>query len=187
MPEDNKNSTVPLKDLIALKQILKDKEKKWDTEKAQFNSRIVQLQNEVKIAKADGENSDEVELVKKHLLEQAEQVTKDRSKLDDDLNSYKLKEREFRARDIASTLKSKGVEITVESLLNEEDMDSKSKDLLVEHLAKENESLKKAPSSPESVFESGSGGVVKKQVRDMDDKEFAAYEKQLTQAALLKK
>ena len=185
-PEDNKR-TVPERDVIALKEILKGKEKKWESEKTQFNSRIGQLENELKIAKANGEDTDEVGLVKKHLLDQAEQVNKDRTKLDEDLNSYKLKEREFRARQIAHDLKSRGVEIEVESLLNEENMDAKSKDLLVEHLAKENESLKKTPSTPESVFESGSGGVTKKQPKDMTNEEFAAFEKSLHRQVLSRK
>jgi len=185
--------TVPTSEYLKIKNILKDKEKKWETAETNFKSQISQLQNEVKIAKANGENTEEVDLVKKHLVEQAEQIEKARSKLTEDSNSHTKREREFRAREIASDLKSRGVEVTVESLLDEENMDIKAKDLLVDHLAKENETLKKSPAPGESVFESGTGGILKKSVKDIDTstpegkKEFAQYEKQLREVALSRK
>mgnify|MGYP001561540446 CR=1 FL=1 len=185
---DPKVETVPLRDLIAIKQILKDREKKWEIEKTRLFSQVGQLQNELKIAKANGEDSAEVELVKKSLLDQADKIKTDREKFEDDLNSYNKREREFRAGKLAFDLKAKGVEIEAESLLNEEDMDAKSRDLLVEHLAKENESLKanQSNSPGESVFERGSGGLLKKQPKDMDDAEFAGYEKAIKGQALSK-
>lgn len=178
---------VPEKDLIAVKQISKDKEKRWDAERVQLTNQVKQLQDEVKIAKASGTDSEEIEIVKKHLLDQAEALKNDRVKYDEDLNSHKKREREFRAKELASSLKAKGVEITSESLQDEEDMDGKAKDLLVDFLAKENENLKKSPSSQESVFESGSGGVLKVMPRDMTKDQFDAFETKLKQTALSRK
>lgn len=188
MSDGDKPRTVPEKDLIAIKQMFRDKEKKWESEKQSLTNQIGQLNNEIKIAKVNGEDTAEVELVKKHLLEQAEAIQEKRTKLEEDLNSYGKRDKEFRAREIASDLKSKGVEVTVDTLLSEENMDVKAKDLLVDHLAKENEALKKAPPNPgESVFESGSGGVLKKSIKDMDDNEFAKLETRLKEAALSKR
>ena len=189
MADDKKSvKTVPESDLIAIKNILRDKEKKWDAEREKLTLKTGQLENELKIAKANGDDSEEVAMVKKGLIDQADRVKADREKLGEDLNSYTKREREFRAREIASGLKVRGLEITPESLLAEDDMDSKAKDLLVEHLAKENETLKQSPGkgSPESVFETGSGGVLKKQVKDMTDDEFKSFERQIKQVALSK-
>lgn len=179
---------VAASDLVAIKNILRDKEKRWEVERTALTQKVSQLENVVKIAKTNGEDSAEVEAVKKMLLDQDSEVATKRVKLDEDLNSYSKREREFRARELASDLKVKGVEIEPDALLDEEDMETKSKDLLVEFQAKEIERLKTQPSgkSPESVFEDGSGGVLKKQVKDMTDAEFAAFEKHLKQGALSK-
>ena len=68
-------------------------------------------------------------------------------------------------------------------------MEKHSSELYVDFLAKENEKLKaQAPAkSPESVFDMGGGGVLKKAIWDMKPEEFKAYEAQLKQEALSRK
>lgn len=181
MPDDKKVKMVPESELLTIKGIMRSKEKKWEMRETELTGQVSQLQNQLKIAKANGEDSEEVRLVKQDLIDQAKELETKRSKLDDDLNSHTKREREFRARVIAADLKSKGVEVEVESLLDAEDMERHSKDLLVDYLAKENEALKKGPQerSPESVFERGSGGLFKKMPKDMNREEFAELEKNL--------
>ncbi len=186
MPEDKTGSKVkmvPEAELLAIKGILRSKEKKWESEKAELTGKVSQLDNQLKIAKANGDDSEEVAVVKQMLLDQAKEVEGKRAKLDEDLSSHTKREREFRARQVASDMKSKGVEVDVESLLEVEDFERHAQGLLVDHLAKENETLRKNPqgNSPESVFDLGAGGVVKKSFKDMTPVEFAAAEKEMKQ------
>ena len=188
MPEQNKDQKqikmVPLSDLLAQKNIWAGKEKKWETEKSQLMQTINGLQGELKVAKANSDS--EVDEVRKELLDDDKRLTEKRNKLEEDLNSHAKSQREFRAKEIASDLKSKGVEIDVESLLGEEDMEKHALTLHADFLTKENERLKKEPNTPESVFDQGQGNVLKKQPKDMDDKEFAGFWKSQQQTALAK-
>ena len=171
---------------MAVKNQLSQKEKRWADERIQFTQQVTQLQGELRVAKA---NSDmEVEEVRKGLLEESRTLDEKREKLDNDLNSHKTTVREFRAKELASDLKSKGVEVELQSLLDAEDSEAMAKDLLVEFQGKEIVRLKTQPQpgSPESVFESGSGGVVRKSAKDMPDAEFNTHWANLNRQAVAK-
>jgi hypothetical protein len=168
---DNKGARmVPESDLIAAKKAGEHREKVLRDQLAQVSQSVSRLENELKIAKANGEDNDEVRKVKELLLEQDRVLEEKRSKYEQDLASVSDRERKARARELVVDLKGKGVEVEVDTLLGAEDMDRHSKDLLVEFQAKEIERLKAQPAkgTPESVFDLGNGGVTKKSIKDID-------------------
>ncbi len=186
MPEDKKRM-VPESDLLAVKAKLRDTERKLQDTNTQHSQTLAQLNNELKIAKANGDSSEEVELVRKHLLDQADGIKTDRAKYDTDLAGLTDREKKVRAKELATDLKSKGLEVDIQSLIDAEDMERHSKDLLVEFQGKEIERLKTEPRSAESVYERGAGGVLKKMPKEMTDAEFTQYEKSLVTASNNKK
>ena len=106
--------------------------------------------------------------------------------MESDLTSFKGREKGVRAKELAAEYAAKGLSVKSEELLDVEDMEAELHNKYVEFLAKENEELKKKPSSPE-VFESGSPGKITKTVKDMDAKEFDSYVAQQRTEALAKR
>ncbi len=191
METDKKNvKMVPEYQLIEYKKAAEHREKQAKERESQLSQAVARLENELKIAKANGDDSEEVQLVRQHLLTQNKELDEKRTKHEQDSATLTDRERKARARELVIELKSKGVETDIDALLGAEDMDRHSKDLLVEFLAKENERLKAQPSpnAPESVFDMGSGGVVRKSVKDIDvktpegRKQLADFERQLVHA-----
>ena len=167
--------TVPEGDLIAFKKGSLEREKKLKEELANLRDELSQ----VKISQTDVEDDEEVKKVKEYLLSEDKRIKTQRAKLEADLTTYEKRERVVRAKELAS---QRGVD--EETLLASEDMDTKSLELYAERLAKEKAELEeKLKSSPERIYETGGGGQLRKQPKDMSKDEFDKYWKQqLTEA-----
>ena len=177
MPETDKKKVEPKmvreSDLLAIKAE-RDKLKEKLANSTRENS---QLKSELQIAKTNGDDEDEVIRIKEALVAQAEEIRKDREKLDQDLASLTGREKESRVQALASQY-----QIEVALLMEEEDPEKKAMALALERLTSEKETP-----SPESIVESSiAGGLIRKQIKDMTDTEFAEKEKQLKAEYLAK-
>lgn len=194
MPDEKKDQPkmVPEKDLIALKERLrKTEEKAAEAAKrlADLTASNATLERQLKTAKANLEDDDEVKEVREYLMQHDAEVSQKAKDAEARDTSLKERERKVRARELVADYKAKGLELTEDGLLSAEDMETYAKDSHAEFQAKEIERLKNQPQagSPEGVFESGRGGVVKKQPKDMTDAEFDAHWQSLQAGALSKK
>jgi len=173
-PKKVEQKTVPLSKFIGLQ----NKMKRTGEQLEQSKREIGNLKTELKVVRVDADDEGEISAVKKLLLEQSEQLTKDRAKLEEDVASHeKERERGARAKELVAEYEQRGVELDVDALLAEDDMDKFAATKHVEFLAEENKKLKEG--TPESIYESTPGGIVKKQPKDMDEKELAEFEKKL--------
>ena len=167
-------------DLIALKKGSIEREKRLKEELATIKEELAQSKAELKITQTDVEDEEEVKTVKKYLLEQEKKIRAEKTKLEEDLTSFKERERGVRASELATKYG-----IDRETILAEEDIETTSLNLYAERLAKENEELKTKTS--ESIYESGTPGIVKKGVWDKTDEEFQADVAKQRREALTRK
>jgi len=180
-PKEEKKSgakMVPIADLLAQKS----KVKKLEEELAEIKSKFNAVSAELEVAKANVEDDEEVKKVRAYLINQAKEIEEKRTQLDKDLASFKEREREVVAMELASKY-----EVDKDAILAGDDIEKTALSLYAERLAKEKEELTKKSeesSSSESVYESGAPSIVKKQPKDMTDEEFDAYEKRLREEAL---
>lgn len=188
-------------DLIAVKKASAKNEQALKAQVDELTRRVAaeqtarrQAESQIQILRANAADDEEVKKIRDYLLSEDTRLSTEREKYDKDVTALKDRERKVRAGEIASDLKSKGVEFDMETLQNAEDIEKFSHDLYVEHLAKENEELKKAKETPqepqnpaESVVERGTGGLVKKGVWAQSDKEFDQTYETMRQEALSKK
>ncbi len=169
---------IPETDLIALREGSRSRERKLKEQLEEANRRVEDLAAREKVARLSGDDDDAIKAVKKYLLEQEDEINKARARYEKDVTSYQERERGVRAKELAVEYKQRGVDVSVESLLNSEDMEKVALDRYAEFLAEENKKLKETPKPPEPrVFESTPAGTSKKQVKDMSDEEFAEFEK----------
>lgn len=188
MPEDKK--MVPERDLIAVKERLKKAEDTISSLRKQHSEATLAAETykrQLETSKVDLQDDDEMKEVRKYLLEHEENLVKKERELSDRETAALERERKSHAKELVSEYKGRGLELSEEELLNAEDMDGFVKDAHADFLAKENERLKANPSGPESVFDQGSGAVVKKEPKDMTDAEFTAYYSNLEKATLSKR
>ncbi len=178
MPTETKKSEPKMvreSDLVAVKK----REDKLKEELARVTSKITQLEDdktgiaaELKIAKTDASDEDEVVRVREALIAQHDENKKslksDRDKFTEELTSFNKREKEGRVQELASKFK-----VDVEAIQEADDPEKRAMELQLERLTSGNEN------SPEDIVDtSGGGGVVKKSIPNMTDEEFAAYEKQ---------
>ena len=181
---DKDVKTVPMADFMAQKRKAEKLEaelEKRTGERDSALSSLAQVKTELKVAKVSEVDDDEVVKVKKSLLEEDERIRAGKEKFDKDLASLKKRELEVEAKVFATKYGVKVEDISGEETI--EAMKIKALELHAEQLVK----AKEETPEPESVFESGAGGLFKKKVADMDNKEFdQAWDKQ-KQEALSKK
>lgn len=180
-PEKESPKGIPGSEFKAFKEGAIRREKKLKEQLEERDAQIASLQGELRIAKMDVDDADDVKAVKAHLLERESEVNKKLQQHQKDLTSIAEREKKVRAQELAAEYKEKGLTVDVESLLSAEDMDRFTLDRYAEFLAEENKKLKEK--SPESrVFETGAVSVSRKQPKDMTDEEFADYAKELKKA-----
>lgn len=172
--------TVKASDLFALKEGARKRESQLKAELEEVRGALADANAALKVAKVNVEDDEETAKVRTYLLEQHKELERERKKLEKDLASHKEREREVRAKELASKY---GVDI--ESISTEEDMEKEAYRLYAERLAKEKEELEKK--TPESVYESSPGGTVKVQPKDMPTADFDKYYERLKKEALLKR
>lgn len=179
MPDENKEPTkavekpkaklVPESDLIAIKRKYQDIEKKLRGELAEIKGKFAEAQAELEVTSTDVEDSDEVKRVKSYLVGESKKVQAERAKLEEDLASFKEREKESRVQTLASKYG-----IDVESIGSEEDPEKKAYEIVAERLTKEKEELQKnvPPVSPESVLEHEAPSIKKVSPKDMPVADF---------------
>lgn len=172
--------TVPASDLFAVKK----QAEKLQEELANTKAELADIKAELEIAHTDVEDSDEVARVKQYLLGLEKQVNAKvrdvearEAKLKEDLASYEERDKESRVQALASEH-----QVEVDAIKDAEDPEKEALRLVNERLAKEK--LELEGKTPESVFETVGGGVIKKKIADMNDAEFAQKEKELKAEAL---
>lgn len=175
MPDKVEPKMVRESDLMAQKA----KADKFEKELATIKGQLTQAQSELKIAKMNGEDSEEVKKVKEYLEERDKEVSKREGELNKSLASLEEREKESRVLALATEF---GVDI--ESIRGTENPREKALELKLERLAKEKKEIPKSPE--ENVFEKGAGGLAKKSILDMSDKEFKDLEASMKKEALSK-
>ena len=189
MPEEK---MVKESDLIALKkktEKLELKNSELEKQVAEAEGARRQAESQMKVLKANLEDGTAEKEIRDFLLAEEERVNKLRGETEGNVATLKEREKVARAKELAMDLKSKGVEIDHQSLLDADSMELKAKDVYIEFLAKQREEAKKEETPAETVFDRGKGAVSKKDVWAMDTKteegrkQFAAYEKELKQKA----
>lgn len=194
MPEDKKDQPkmVPESDLIALKERVRkltSQLSEKDTKIAELSTSTSELQKQLKAAKANLEDDDEVKEVRQYLLDEGARIAKLEAEHKTRESSMTERERKVRAKELVADYAAKGLTLKEDDLLTAEDMEKHGSDSYTKFLAEENAKLKSQPKqgTPESVFDGGPGGIVKKQPKDMTDQEFTAYYDGLRQEALSKR
>ena len=170
MAEDTDKKVAPKmvreQDLMAQK---KAKEKALE-ELAEEKRKTARLEHELKVAKTDAEDEDEVLAIKEALKNQFDEIQQERAKFQTELTAFEGEKKASRLQALAS---EHGVEI--DSIKDAEDPEKEALRLKLERIAGK---MAEAP-SPESVVEHApAGGIIKKMPLDMSDKEFADYETQ---------
>jgi len=173
---------VPESDLIAFKKGALDREKRLKEELAEVRVQLNALASELKVAHTDVEDDEEVKKVKEYLLSEEKRIQKERAKLETDVTAHKERERAVRASELATEYG-----IDKEAILAEEDIEVTAIKLHAEKLAKEVEELKEKQPSPESVYETGTGGKIKVAPADMSQEDFDAHYEQLKRDSLSKR
>jgi len=184
---------IPESQLITFKKAAENRETKLREQVAKANGELTErnsavrtLEAQLKTSKLNLEDDEKMKEVRSYLLDEDKRIQDLQAEIDKKVASVKERERGARAKELALDGKSKGLEITPEELLEAEDMEKFSSTKYVEFLAKENERLKNEPSTPETVFERGAGGVVTKTVANMSDAEFDKHWDSSMQGALQK-
>ena len=179
--------TVPVADLLAQKNRAKKAEdalKAKEQELAQALSKNKKLEADLKVAKTDVEDDEEVKKIRASLIEEFDKLKAEQETHQKDLTSFTEREKKVRASELVAQAKTQyGVDIKVEDIIGSDNMDAEVNRHCLDTLAKQ-----KAETPPAgSVYESGSGGIAKKGIPDMSDKEFADYVAKQTKEALSKK
>lgn len=158
--------TVPEHVLVSFKRGSQERERALQEE-------LTKLKSELKIAKTNVDDDDEVSKVRAYLLSEEEKVNNLRAQFDTDLASFKERERE-------TVVKALSAQYNVEQseLEGAEDPEKVALKLYAERLAGEKKG------SPESVYELGTRGSAKKTPADMNDEEFKEYRQGLKREAL---
>jgi len=207
MPEGStkvggQTKTVSLTDFIALKE----RTRKLEAQLADKNTRIGDLEAELKVASVDGDDGEAVNTVKQHLLKREREIKDLENSIKEKETNFSEREKLVRAKELALEYQERGLTVDVEDL---KDQDDPEKYLLTkwgEHLAEENGKLKggtkeettpqgevKTPEAAKTiaetpaktpVYERGAVGVSKKMPKDMTDTEFAQYEESIKAKAL---
>ena len=171
--------TVPLGDFITFKKASSEREKKLKGQLEETNQRIAGLEKELRVARLS-DDDDAIRAVKQALLEEKGNIDAERDKLNKEVASYKQRAREARVKQLA-----KDYSIEESEFESEEDFEGVALRIYSRRLSEENEKLKKQSPKP-NIYESTLMGSIHKQIKDMDVKEFAQYEKGLKEAALTK-
>jgi len=169
---------VPESDLIAVKRKAQEIEKRLREELAELKGKLAEAESELEIGATDVEDDEEVKKVKTYLKGEDNKIKQERAKLDADLAAFQERERESRVQTLASQY-----QVEIDAIKDAEDPEKEALRLANERLAKEKEEAE-TKASPESVFEHGAGGIVKKPILDMNDAEFEAKEKALKAESL---
>ncbi len=175
---------VPESDLIRLKKGSEARERKYREELQGLTARLTELEVGSRFTNLKVDSEEEIGKVREYLVKQANTLEEKSRKLETDLASFKEREREVRAKELAVEYG-----ISSEDLLGEDDVASAASRLYAERLAKENEELKKKVTNPAPppVYDTGSPTTAKKPIMDMNEQEFAQFEAELKRkAALLK-
>lgn len=167
-------------DLLRFKKGAEAREKRLKEELQTTSAKLRDFEAKSILGGLNVPDDGDVGVVKKYLIDKARELEEQRHKLDEELTSFKEREREVRVKDVAMKYG-----LNTEELSGEEDVDSAALRLHAERLAKENAELKLKTTTPQQpVYESGSPAVVRKNVFDMNDQEFAQYENELKAKAL---
>lgn len=170
-------------DLLRFKKGAEAREKKLREELQTASAKLRDVEAKSILGGLNVPDDGEVGVVKKYLIDKAKELETQRQKLEEELTSFREREREVRVKDVALKYG-----LSSDELMGEEDVESAALRLQAERLAKENEELKKKTTmTPQPVYETGSPAVVRKNVFDMNDKELAEYEKELKNKALSRK
>lgn len=175
---------VPEADLLRLKKGSEAREKKYREELQNVSAKLREMEAKSIMGGLSTGDEADVSKVKAYLLDRAKEIEARSQKLEEELASFREREREVRVKDVALKYG-----LNSDDLAGEEDVESAALRLRAERLAKENEELKKQTTTTQPVvYESNSStGVVRKNVWDMNPKELADYEKELKNKAALSK
>ena len=184
MTEDEKSTQqtksapkmVPESQLMAVKNKASEELRRLKEELADKVAELANAKSELEVSHTDVEDDEEVQKVKAYLLSREKDINSKEAKLQKDLASYEEREKESRVQSLASLH-----QVELDAIKDAEDPEKEALRLVNERLSGELE--KKAS---ESVFETGSVGIVKKKVADMDDKEFEEFEQRLKKESLSK-
>ena len=168
-------------DLIAFKKGSTEREKKLREELEESKAKLTQAESETKLAKMNVEDDEVVSTVKAHLVEEDRRIRGERAKLDKDLASLEEREREARVQALASEH-----QVDIDAIKYADDPEKEALKIKGERLTREKQELEKEK-TPESVFESGTPGTVKKSIWDMSDDDFNAHVEKQKREALSKK
>ncbi len=166
--------TVPEKDLIAVKM----REKTLKDELAGVRTKLAEAEAELETRATDTDDDEEVKKVREMLVADSKKNANERAQIDKDKASLAEERKEARVKSLASEF-----EVDLDDIKNAEDPEKEALRLVNERLTKEK--TEQVEKTPESVFESTSGGGVKQNVRDMSDDEFnKTYEAKVHEASL---
>lgn len=181
--EDQK--MVPLAELVDIRRKARQREDELKGQLNERDQRIGSLEDELKVVGADMEDDEKIKNVRNYLLLERKKLDGERAK--DKKTATELEEREqaVAVKELVAEFRSKGVEVDAETLMDEKEPRLKCMELYATHLE---QTAKEEKGTPESkIYETGAHGVIKKMPKDMDDKEFADYEKTIKAEALSKR
>uniref|UniRef100_A0A6H1ZRE2 Uncharacterized protein n=1 Tax=viral metagenome TaxID=1070528 RepID=A0A6H1ZRE2_9ZZZZ len=140
---------------------------------------IANLKSEIKMAKANLTDEDEVKDVREYLLERDRELNEREATLEKRQGELTERQTTLDKRDKEESVKSLAAKYKVEldKIKDADDPEKEALKIIHERLTKEKE---QPPAPAEEAFESApAGGIIKKQPKDMDDKEFAKLEQSL--------
>ena len=181
MPDNTDKKSEPVmvraSDLVAVKKQLEKMQEKLAKAESDRN----QFQSQLKIAKTNLDDDDDVKAVRKMLVDQAAEIDAKQAELDEAIKALGEKETDLSKREKVSWVKTLATEHGVEedAIKDADDPEKEALRLKAERLSKE------IKSPAEDVLDSTPGsGIVKKQIKDMTDEEFAVKEAEMKAKAL---
>lgn len=161
---------VPLATLIKARE----ESKRLREQLEEARGKVSSMEVDLKVARADMNDDDETKSVRQFLLEEKRKLDSERANHEKDLISLQGREREIRAKELATQY---GIDVSL--LDGEEDIEGVSLRLYADKLAEENKVLKEGKSPESKIYETGPQSLIHKMPKDMTAPEFAEFEKRL--------
>ena len=176
---------VPLAELVDFRRKARQREEELKGQLNERDARIVSLEDELKVVSADVEDDEKIKNVRSYLLTASKKLDGERAKHLKTVTEIEERERAVAVKELVAEFRSKGVDVDTETLMDEKEPRLKCMELYAAHLEGKTKEEEKTPES--KIYETGAHGVIKKMPKDMDDKEFAEYEKTIKAEALSKR
>ena len=162
-----KAKTVPLSDLMALRASVKKQTDGLKEQLAEKDKQLKNAQDRLAVAEVDIDSDEDVKAVRKHLLDEASKLQKERAEDEKKRAVLEGEKKTVRAALLVADYKPRGLELDTETLLAEDDMESYVTKKYIEHLEQKPASVPEELLVGTELFETGPASTNIRMPHDM--------------------